>query len=119
MAEVPLIRAYLALGAGLGLQVLVASTGGELPDAVGSGLGLLSGGLLVYGTAVVAEKKGYSAWVGLAGVLSILGVGVVLLLPRSVAFPRPWKRLRTPTRGADAGSGARPGDATKGQESRP
>jgi hypothetical protein len=93
MAQVAPFRAYLALGAGLGLQVLVATTGADWPYAVTGGLGLAAGGLLVFGSAIVAENKGYSVWVGLAGMLSILGVGVVLLLPPYDAFPRPWKGL--------------------------
>ena len=40
MAQVAPFRAYLALGAGLGLQVLVAKTGADWPDALTMGVGL-------------------------------------------------------------------------------
>jgi hypothetical protein len=110
MAQLASLRAYLAIAAGFGIQLLLVKLGAELPSYVSTGLGLLAGGVLVYGTALVAESKGYSAWVGLAGVLSILGTGVVLLLPPSEGFPRPWRRLRA-TAGRDrakAGGEKRP-----------
>ncbi|MBC7171822.1 MAG: hypothetical protein H5U40_05325 [Polyangiaceae bacterium] len=104
------LRAYGALVAGLGLQAAVYKMGAELPSVVASLLGLVSAGFLVFGCAVVAQRKGYSPWVGMAGLLSAAGVVVVVLLPTIDAFPRPWRRSALPdSKGRPAGTDPRNG----------
>ncbi len=90
------LRARLSLFAGLGLQAASVSYANALPPAVASGLGLLAAGLLVYGCAVLAGHKGYSSWVGMVGLLSALGVLIVVMLPPYDALPRPWRHSALP-----------------------
>ncbi len=108
MTRADSLRAYTALVSGLALQAVTASAD-AIPALATSILGLACGGLLVYGCAIVAERKGYSSWLGLAGLLSVVGVVVVVLLPPSDAFPRPWRRnvLPTPERAPGPGVDAR------------
>jgi hypothetical protein len=91
-----LVRASLALLSGLGLQAGVVFAPEAVSPTVASALGLASAGLLVYGCAVVGERKGYSMWVGMAGLLSVVGVVVLVLLPAADALPRPWRRSAIP-----------------------
>ena len=52
-------------------------------------IGFGSGGLLIGGGAITSASKGYSPWLGLLGVLSFVGMGIILLLPhRETLFPK-------------------------------
>ena len=60
-------------------------------------VGFGAGGLLIAGGAITASSKGYSPWMGLLGVLSFVGMGIILLVPnKATLFP---KKRRAPDEG--------------------
>lgn len=59
------------------------------PAIVGQLLGFVAGAGLIGGGALVAASKGYSPWLGLLGILSFVGMGILLLIPtRATLLPR-------------------------------
>lgn len=57
-------------------------------ELVRQGIGFVAGALLVFGGAKTAASKGFSPWFGLFGLLSFVGMGIILLLPHRDSFRR-------------------------------
>ena len=89
MALPPSLRAALAVLLGLMVQVVLLYVGPDLHPYMSAGAGLAAAGLLVYGCTLIAERRRYTPWAGLAGLFSIIGVGLLLILPSPDAMPRP------------------------------
>jgi hypothetical protein len=70
-----IVGGFVAQGVGLALHGLPGIVG-----IAGFFLGIGAAAALVWGTAHLAHSKGWSPWLGLAGMLSIVGVGLVVLL---------------------------------------
>lgn len=72
-------KATIGIGFGLVLQIVTnifgEALGGLSPVAL-----LASTILLLYGSFNYAKGKGYSQWLGLLGIFSILGIFVLVLL---------------------------------------
>lgn len=51
------------------------------PEIVRQLIGFVAGGLLVWGGSMTAGAKGYSPWLGLLGILTFVGMGILLLIP--------------------------------------
>lgn len=74
----------LGLVVQIGMLALVPRELDWLRQLIGFG----AGALLIAGGAITAASKGYSPWLGLLGVLSFVGMGIILLLPsKQTLFP--------------------------------
>ena len=69
------------LGVALHIIAVVLRTDPAFSALASVAVGAVSAAALVFGTVVYAKTKGYSPWFGLAGLLSILGIAVLLVLP--------------------------------------
>lgn len=65
------------------------------PEIVRQLIGFVAGGLLIWGGSLTASAKGYSPWLGLLGILTFVGMGILLLIPNRDSI-RPRKPTETP-----------------------
>lgn len=73
---------------GLIIQLVNHVYGPRDPEVARQLIGFVAGGLLVWGGSTTAAAKGYSPWLGLLGILSFVGMGVLLLIPNRDALRR-------------------------------
>lgn len=71
---------------GLIIQLVNHVYGPRDPEVARQVIGFVAGGLLVWGGSTSASAKGYSPWLGLLGILSFVGMGVLLLIPNRDAL---------------------------------
>lgn len=76
-------KTNIGVGAGILLQILgrVLGTAGDGAAILGLLLILVGAGLFIWGCMNYAEGKGHSKWLGLLGLLSCLGLIILLFLP--------------------------------------
>ena len=59
------------------------------PEMLRQVIGFGSAGFLIGGGAMTSSSKGYSPWLGLLGLFSFVGMGIILLLPaKDSLFPK-------------------------------
>lgn len=76
-------KTNLGVGAGIILQVLgrVLITVGDAAGILGLLLALIGAVLFIWGCMNYAVGKGHSKWLGLLGLLSCIGLVILLFLP--------------------------------------
>ncbi len=76
-------KTNVGVGLGILLQIIARAlkTAWPSPASLATLIGLLGLGLFVYGCFNYAQGKGYSRWLGLLGLLSCLGLVVLVVLP--------------------------------------
>ena len=66
---------------GVGVGLLVSAIGGSMESDFGGVLAILGYGMFIWGCVEYAEYKGYGWKTGLLGILSILGLIILVCLP--------------------------------------
>ncbi len=66
---------------GVGVGLLISVIGGSMESDFGGFLALLGYAMVIWGCIEYAEYKGYSWKVGLLGLLSVLGLIILVCLP--------------------------------------
>jgi hypothetical protein len=76
-------KTNIGVGLGILLQIIARALKTAWPStaSLATLIGLLGLGLFVYGCFNYAQGKGYSRWLGLLGLLSCLGLVVLVVLP--------------------------------------
>lgn len=95
------------MSAALLVQAVQLSLEPRIPRTAYFAIGFVAGLLGMTGASTVAREKGYSQWLGLLGVLSFVGMGIVALIP-DAAFVTPAVRRALPWPRSPSGARTEP-----------